>query len=121
MGYIHCCSGLHKTRSFVLVPCGNFSMCELDFLKECPVCGHFIIQITRINNNNELSSIRFRNKSAQKIWKKIQPNILYERKHYDYSKIPRSGSFYLNYNEFGIKKRCYSNLSNLKIGLNSTF
>ena len=120
MGYIHCCSGLHKTRSFVLIPCREFVTCELDYLKECPVCGHLTIQLTRLNNNNELSTIRFTNKNAQKFWEKIQSNILYERKFYDYDKIKRGGKFYLNYNEYGVKKRCYSNLTNLKIGLNST-
>ncbi len=40
----------------------------------------------------------------------------YEERPIDYSKIA-TGSFYLNYNEFGVKKRCYSNLSALKIGL----
>lgn len=121
MGYIHCCSGLRKTRSFVLAPQGNFVVCELDYLKECPVCGHFSIQLTRLTQDNKISTIRYINKNAQNFWEKIQPCILYERKYIDYSKIKQSGNFYLNYNEFGVKKRCYSNLSNLKIGLNSTF
>lgn len=121
MGYIHCCGGLRKTRSFVLIPNREFVLCELDYLKECPVCGHLIIQITRLNTKKEVSTLRYKNKRAENFWDKIQKNILYEKKYYDYNKIKQRGNFYLNYNEYGVKKRCYSNFSNLKIGLNSTF
>lgn len=118
MGYIHCCGGLRKTRSFVLAPTESFVMCELDYLVKCPVCNHLVIQLTRINHNDEISTIRYTNKKALKFWEKIKSKIIYERKIYDYSKANR-GTFYLDYNEFGVKKRCYSNLSNLRIGLNS--
>ena len=69
--------------------------------------------------NNNLSSLRFSNRKAIGFWKRIQSKILYEQKEFDYSKH-RGGTFYLNYNEFGVKKRCYSNFSNLKIGLIKT-
>lgn len=119
MGYIHCCGGLRKTRSFVLSPTDNFVVCELDLLEKCPLCNHFIIQLTRLDKNNNLSSLRFSNRKAIGFWKRIQSKILYEQKEFDYSKH-RGGTFYLNYNEFGVKKRCYSNFSNLKIGLIKT-
>lgn len=119
MGYIHCCGGLRKTRSFVLAPNNGFIACEVDFLKKCPLCGNLIVQITRISEQNNISSVRYHNKDAMAFLKKIKPKILYETKYIDYSKS-KQGKFYLNYNEYGIKKRCYSNLSNLKIGLNST-
>lgn len=119
MGYIHCCGGLRKTRSFVLSPTENFVLCELDYLSKCPVCEHLVIQLTRINFKNEISSIRFVNKKAKNFWNKCQSKILYERKFFDYSKR-QGGTFYLNYNEFGVRKRCYSNFSNLRIGLNTT-
>lgn len=120
MGYIHCCGGLRKTRSFVLAPEGKFVICELDYLAKCPVCGHTVVQLTRIDDENAISSVRYINKQARKFFSKLKSKILYERKYIDYSKI-RRGSFFLNYNEFGVKKRCYSNLSNLKIGLHSDF
>ncbi|MBP3821105.1 hypothetical protein J6G99_05620 [bacterium] len=116
MGYIHCCGGLRKTKSFVLAPSENFIMCEIDYLGKCPICGHTVVQLTRIDEKNEITSIRYTNKQARKFFEKLKPKILYERKYYDYSKIYK-GTFYLYYNEFGIKKRCYSNISNLKIGL----
>lgn len=119
MGYIHCCGGLRKTRSFILSPTDDFVMCELDYLIKCPVCGNRVLQLTRIDSNNVLSSVRYVNKKALQFWDKIKPKILYEEKYIDYSKR-RGGSFYLNYNEFGVKKRCYSNFSNLKTRLNFT-
>ncbi|MBD5402138.1 hypothetical protein HDR58_04990 [bacterium] len=116
MGYIHCCGGLRKTKSFVLSPTGNFVVCELDFLTKCPVCGHTVLQLTRIDDKDNISTIRYVNKSARKNFEKFKSKILYERRYYDYSRYS-GGRFYLNYNEFGVKKRCYSNLSTLKIGL----
>ena len=115
MGYIHCCAGLRKTRSFELVPAEGFVVCKLDKLVKCPVCGHYVIQLTRLDNSKSVSVVRMTNSKAKKFWKKIKNEILYEEKDYDYTKM--KGSFYLNYNEYGIKKRCYSNLSNMKLGI----
>lgn len=115
MGYIHCCAGLHKTKSYVIVPTENFAACELDKLIKCPVCGHYVIQLTRIDKDNNITTVRYTNKKAKQFWEKIKSKILYERRTYN-SKTAK-GTFYLNYNEFGVKKRCYSNFSNLKIGL----
>ncbi len=120
MGYIHCCGGLRKTRSFVLTPANNFAVCELDYLTKCPVCGNAVIQITRIDLQNKLSTIRYSKSKAIKFWNVIQPKILYEKKYFTYLEY-KGGRLYLYYNEYGIKKRCYSNLKNMKIGLNSTF
>ena len=116
MGYIHCCGGLRKTRSYALVPRKTFRMCELDVLKKCPVCGHFVVQLTRVNENDEISTVRKVNAKAKKFFQSLKKFILYEKVP---QKIPLfgHGKFYLNYNEYGIKKRCYSNLSTLKIGL----
>lgn len=113
MGYIHCCGGLRKTRSFVLTPAQNFVVCELDYLKKCPVCGKLVIQLTRLDANDNISTVRFTNQRAQKFWEKIQPKILYEKRVYSYSRY-RGGKLFLNYNEFGVQKRCYSNIRNLK-------
>ena len=116
MGYIHCCGGLRKTRSFRLAPQGNFVLCELDYLKKCPVCGHTAIQITRIDNDNKISTIRKINDKALKFYEKIKDKILYEEKSSKCS-LKHYGTFYLYYNEYGTKKKCYSNLKNLKLGL----
>ena len=116
MGYIHCCGGLRKTRSFRLTPQEDFVLCEVDYLKKCPVCGNLTIQLTRIDKENKLSAIRKTNQKGLKFFEKLKPKILYEEDNYKYSE--KYGSkFYLNYNEYGIKKRCYSNLTNMKLGL----
>ena len=65
MGYIHCCGALHKTRTFYLSPQDKFMLCELDYLSKCPVCGHTVVQLTRISDNNEISVIRRTNKKAK--------------------------------------------------------
>ena len=116
MGYIHCCGALHKTKSFCLVPQENFLMCELDYLPKCPVCGHTVVQLTRIDKDDNISVVRKINKNAREFFIKLKKFILFEEKPINYNRV-NSGSFYLNYNEFGVKKRCYSNLKALKIGL----
>lgn len=115
MGYIHCCGGLHKCRTFHIVPQKDFLITELDYLNMCPTCGHTVLQLTRIDKNDNITVIRRVNKKAIEFFKKLKKEILYEIKPTPINK--QKGSFYLNYNEFGIKKRCYSNLSALKIGL----
>lgn len=116
MGYIHCCGALHKTRTFCLAPHDKFLLCEIDYLTKCPICGHTVVQLTRIDNDDNISVIRKINKKAKNFFDKLKSNILYEIKPIKYNVI-NSRKFYLNYNEFGVKKRCYSNLSSLKIGI----
>lgn len=117
MGYIHCCGALHKTRSYCIVPQENFALCEVDFLSKCPVCGHTVVQLTRVSKDDKISVVRKVNKKAREFFAKLKKHILYEIKSINYNSV-NSGKFYLNYNEFGVKKRCYSNLKALKIGLN---
>ena len=116
MGYIHCCGALHKTRTYRRVPRANFVLCELDYLTSCPVCGHTVAQLTRIDKDDNISIVRKVNKKAKEFLKKLKNFVLYEERPINYNKR-NYGRFYLNYNEFGVKKRCYSNLSTLKIGL----
>ena len=117
MGYIHCCGGLRKTKSFRLSPQDDFVLCEIDYLSKCPICGQLTVQLTRIDKNNKISTIRKSNKKALEFFNRIKSKILYEEKAINYPKA--CGKFYLYYNEYGIKKRCYSNLSRMKLGLKS--
>ena len=116
MGYIHCCGALHKTKSYRLVPRDNFVLCELDVLKCCPVCGHMVVQLTRVSDKDEISTVRKVNAKAKRFFKSLQNFILYEKVP-PKAPSPGQGNFYLNYNEYGVMKRCYSNLSTLRIGL----
>ena len=115
MGFIHCCGALRRTRTYCLIPQEQFVVCEIDYLSKCPVCGNLCVQLTRIDNNDNLTVIKKFNSKGKKFFNKLKKFILYEEKTKDYSKVP-VGRFYLNYNEFGVKKRCYSNLKTLKIG-----
>ena len=116
MGYLHCCSGLRKSKTFSVKPYDNYIFCELDYLECCPVCGNTVLQLTRLNNNNEISVYRTKNKKARKFFEKIKPQIISE-KAYNYSTLSHShGSFYLYYNEYGRKKKCFSNLSTMTLG-----
>lgn len=116
MGYIHCCGGLRKTRSFRLTPQEDFVLCEVDYLKKCPVCGNLTIQLTRIDKENKISAIKKTNQKGLRFFEKLKSKILYEEDNYKYPEN-YGNKFYLNYNEYGIKKRCYSNLRNMKLGL----
>lgn len=116
MGYIHCCGALHKTRTYRLVPNESFVLCELDYLAKCPVCGHTVVQLTRVDRDDNISVVRKVNRKAKVFFEKLKKFILYEVRSIKYNKV-NCGKFYLNYNEFGVRKRCYSNLRTLKIGL----
>ena len=116
MGYIHCCNGKRKSVSFAVSPEKNYLTVELDYLNECPVCGHTVAQLTRIDCDNNVSICRKINEKARKFFQKMQTSILYKKEVENFN-IKSSSKFYLFYNEFGRKKKCYSNLSTLKIGL----
>lgn len=116
MGYIHCCSGLRKSKSYSVTPEENYLFAQVDYLEECPVCGHTVVQLTRIDFHNNVSVCRKINDKARKLFEKLENSILYEKKA-EGVRLKAYSKFYLNYNEFGVKKKCYSNLSSMKLGL----
>ena len=117
MGYIQCCGGLRPCKSYELKPDKNFIIKDLDYLDMCPICGHTVLQLTRLNLKNEISIYRLTNQKAKKFFKKYQKDIIKEIFNSENIFVKTGGKFYLNYNEYGRKKKCYSNLSSLKIGL----
>lgn len=116
MGYIHCCGALRKSKSYCVTPDVNYLICEVDYLENCPVCNHTVVQLTRIDFDNQVSVCRKINKKALKFFEKIKPLILRE-KETGFSRLKAYSKFYLHYSEYGVKKRCYSNLSTMKLGL----
>lgn len=116
MNLIHCCGGHRKSKSFSLVPDKDYMLAEFDYLEECPVCGHTVAQVTRIDFRNNISVCRKVNEKARKFFEKLKNSIIAEQT-VEYKNLKSYSKFYLNYNEFGIKKKCYSNLSSLKMGL----
>lgn len=116
MGYIHCCSGLRKSKTYSISPEEDYLIAQVDYLEKCPVCGHTVTQLTRIDFDNNVSVCRKINDKARKLFNKLKNSILFE-KQLDNLYFKTYSKFYLNYNEFGVKKKCYSNLSSLKMGL----
>ncbi len=103
MGYIHCCGGIRKAKSYALSPQRGYLYAQVDLLQECPVCFHTVVQITRMDLNNNVSVCRKINDKARKLFDKIKSEILYEKDKYKFVTNPTS-KFYLYYNEYGIKK-----------------
>jgi len=117
MGVIHCCGGLQKSKSYILQPSDGFLEVQMDWLESCPRCSHTVIQITRLAFDNKISVIRKTNLKARKLREKLESSIITEIKNnLKFTTSPMS-NFYLYYNDFGKKKKCFSNLSSLKMGL----
>lgn len=116
MGYIVCCHGRRKSKSYVISPEEKYYSAQLDYLEKCAICGHSVAQVTRTDFNDKISVYRQVNEKARKLFEKLQTSILFEKEP-EGLKIQAYSKFYLNYNEYGVKKRCYANLSSLKIGL----
>ena len=116
MGYIHCCAGLRGAKTYSISPEEDYLLAQIDYLKECPICGHTVLQLTRIDSKNNVSVCRKVNEKARKLFDKLRNRILYEKKS-EPSRFKAYSKFYLYYNEYGVKKKCYSNLSSLKMGL----
>lgn len=116
MSSIHCCGAKRAARSFVLAPQDGFLFVKLSVLDNCHVCNHFVVELFRVDYLHNVTRVRKTNLQARKFFDKLKTSIMYE--YPNCSKLFAShGTFYLNYNEFGKTKRCYSNLSTLKMGL----
>ena len=115
MGYIHCCGAMRRTKTYFVKPEDGFSLCRVDYLDECPVCGHTVVQLTRKTEDNKVSIIRKVNQKAVKFFDRLKRLILYEQEDYK-PVIPPINRNNWCYSEFGKKRFCSSNLSTLKIG-----
>ncbi len=125
MTVINCCS--HKNTSssdFVIQPtCSDCSDAILSILNECPICGSKVAQLKKFVSSFDkkgketivLKTILYKNSKAEDFIEKLTPSILYRLKKQKGSTA--KGSWYLFYNEYGIKKKCYSNLSSCRLGL----
>lgn len=118
MAYIECCGKKHKAIVFELKL--NNDGCVSKILKNacCPICGKNIVVIEKkmfIDGVEQIRYIRRQGKEANKLFDKLEKDILcqiIEHRNVQYKK-----GFYLNCNEYGKIKKCYSNLSSLKLGL----
>lgn len=123
MKNIVCCGHKRPAKNYAIQPSQDTLEAVITVLDECPICGSKVVELTKavvVNNGShvldEIIVIRKVNKKAVDFFEKLKPFILFEIKNKNIS-YPSSGSWYLSYNEYGKKKKCYSNLSSLKLGL----
>lgn len=116
MRYIQCCSGLRECRTYELMPDLVYKYKEIRYLEECPCCGHTVLYLFRLDKGNNVYTYRLKNEKARKFFKKCEKDIVREKVEYVYDFRNNYGGFYLYYNEFGVKKKCYSNISSLNLG-----
>lgn len=122
MAYLKCCGHLHKAEFFQLEAPVGYSSSVLKVMNyECPICKNFVVEVERTKFVGDKKTtlhivedkIRRINDDACDLLEKLNCSILFQIK----PVATGVGGFYLNYSEHGVKKRCYSNLSTLKIGL----
>lgn len=114
MPYIECCNQRRICNAYKLENLSGLVFNYAYYLEACPVCSHSILLIRRFFFDGSVSEVRKINEKARKLFAKIQPSIICK-----YTQSPSLGasSYFLRYNEFGVIKKCYSNLSTLQIGL----
>lgn len=108
---IQCCKKKVKCRVWMLSSLKN----EAKFLKQaiCPVCGQKIAIVERKTWNDKISFVRKNDEEAEELIEKVSCDILYELLP---TKINERHGFYLQYSEYGKIKKCFSNLSTLRLG-----
>lgn len=121
MAYIECCGKKHKAIVFELKL--NNDGCISKILKNayCPVCGKNIVVIEKklfVGGIEQIRFVRRQGKEADKLFDKLEKDILCQIVEYKNAQYKKG--FYLHYNEYGKIKKCYSNLSTLKLGLFET-
>lgn len=112
---VYCCEKVRTARVFRLEPRDGYVFCEASYLKSCPVCSNAVLQLERYDAKGIRSVLRYKGSRAQRTFSSLRKSILFELE--NFVQKGEKGGFYLNYNEFGRKKRCYSNLSAMKSGL----
>lgn len=100
-----CCDAKRKCRTYVLA---NKRQAVLK-IGICPKCN----RISALIVIDGIVKVRRSGSEAYDLFHRNLPNILFELKRIESGK----NGWYLEYNEWGRKKKCYSNLRTLKLGL----
>ena len=114
MAFIDCCNHKRSCDVFRLENRPGFILNYAYFIEACPSCGHTVLLLKRYLPDGSVSEVRKTNEAARKLFEKIRPAILCR---IGKTLVPQGGKSFLRYNEFGVVKKCYSNLSCIKIGL----
>lgn len=112
---ILCHSVLQKTQVFKIVPTKENVQEEFVlYLEKCVICQKPVLEIRRVDDlGNFLEPVRLRTKNIQKFLDKM--NVIWKPDKVVSINAPYS-KFNLGYNEYGTKKKCYQNISNLQLG-----
>ena len=109
---LKCCGIRQKSAAFVCDAPSGFLFQRIDFLVRCKVCKRTVMQVSRLDVNNNVDWFRRTDAKAHELFERMRSSIIYKVvEPYEY--VVTKGSFYLNCNEFGRKTKCYSNLSAL--------
>lgn len=120
MSFMHCCSALRKCRSFILEPEAGYIFSQMLYLERCPVCDHTKVRVLRIKPDNTILSFEKINKKACALLEKLKAFIQFEEKPRFNPNLP-STNFYLNYTDKGSVKKCFSNISTIKSGMQDPY
>lgn len=113
MPFIKCCNQNRSCDAYRLSDRSGFILNYAYYIEACPSCGHTVLLLKRYLPDGSVSLVRKTNDFARKLFDKIRPDILYK---VGKSIERQGGKSFLRYNELGVVKKCYSNLSSLNIG-----
>lgn len=108
---LKCCNGQRRCKAYALAPSSNLQSCIM-LVGRCSKCGKLLVGIEKIDYSGKKTLICKTRRDAYLLYEKNIHNIIYEIVDISIGKF----GFYLNYSEYGKVKKCYSNLSTLKLG-----
>lgn len=109
---VECCGSFRKADIYELV---TDKKEEYKLLKtfRCPICKQVNTLLEKKTFDGNISYVRFKGRKAEQFLDRQYCNIMFEIKpQVQYC----SSNFYLKYSEYGKVKKCFSNLSTLKLG-----
>ncbi|OGI28904.1 MAG: hypothetical protein A2287_05125 [Candidatus Melainabacteria bacterium RIFOXYA12_FULL_32_12] len=112
---ILCHSVYQNAELFKIVPTKENIQDEFVlYLEKCVICEKPVLEIKRMDDmGNCLEPIRIRTKNIQKFLDSM--SVIWKSKKVVPMNTPYS-KFSLYYNEYGVKKKCHQNISNLQLG-----
>ena len=111
---LECCGKKQRSHAFMCDPPEGFIYQRIDFLVWCKKCKKTVMQVTRITAKNRIVTFRRVDNEARKLFDRMRSSIRF-RIVEPFSLVNNHSTFFLYYNEFGRKKKCFSNFSALRI------
>jgi len=114
------CCGVNQTATNYIIDDRKFELSIMAVLNPCRVCDKFVVRIEAFNHFGEKIECRKEGADAIKMFDEIKSSgrIICKLKASNF--IRGRGGWYLHYYDKGKKLKCYSNLSNLRLGLTDT-